>query len=232
MNGLQDSVVLITGAKGGLGTFVTNAFLDAGATVAGTSRSIRDSDFPHARFAAFPAELPGADAAASVVAAVVSRFGRLDVLVHTVGGFAGGMPAAQTDDRTLDEMLDVNLRSFFHISRAAIPVMRGRGGGRIIGVGSKAALEPGPGIAAYSASKAALVALVRAIAAEEREHGINANVVLPATMDTRANRAANPGADFSRWVPPAHVARVIVSLASDDFSSVNGAAIPVYGREM
>lgn len=231
MTGLQGKVVLITGAKGGLGTFVTNAFLEAGATVAGTSRSIKDSDFPHSRFVAFPAGLSSAEAAQPVVDAVTARFGRLDVLVHTVGSFAGGISLPDTDERMLDQMLDVNLRSFFHVSRATIPLMRDQGMGRIIGIASRAAVEPGPGASAYNISKAALVALIRTIAVENRDRGINANVVLPGTMDTPANRAASPGADFSRWVPPSHVARVIVSLASEDYSSVSGAAIPVYGGD-
>ena len=232
MNGLQGKVVLVTGAKGGLGAFVTNAFLEAGATVAGVSRSIQDSDFGHPRFAAFPAELSSADSARPVVAAVMERFGKLDVLVHTVGGFAGGSTLAETDDATLDQMLDVNLRSMFHMSRAVLPTMREQGAGRIIGIGSRAAVEPSVGTAAYSVSKAALVALVRSIAIENRDRGINANVVLPATLDTPANRKATPDADYTRWVPPAQVARVIVSLASEDYSSVSGAAVPIYGGEL
>ena len=96
MNGLQGKVVLVTGAKGGLGTFVTNAFLEAGATVAGASRSIQDSDFAHPRFAAFPAELSSPDSARPLVAGVLNRFGKLDVLVHTVGGFTGGSSVADT----------------------------------------------------------------------------------------------------------------------------------------
>jgi NAD(P)-dependent dehydrogenase (short-subunit alcohol dehydrogenase family) len=232
MSGLQGKVVLVTGAKGGLGTFVTNAFLEAGATVAGVSRSIQDSDFDHARFAAFPAELSSAESARPVVAAVTERFGKLDVLVHTVGGFAGGSALADTDEATLNQMLDVNLRSMFHMTRAVLPVMREHGTGRIIGIGSRAAVEPGAGAAAYSVSKAALVALIRAIAIENRDRGINANVVLPGTLDTPANRKAMPDADYKRWVPPAQVARVIVSLASDDYSAVSGAAVPIYGGDL
>jgi NAD(P)-dependent dehydrogenase (short-subunit alcohol dehydrogenase family) len=200
--------------------------------VAGTSRSIKDADFEHPRFIAFPAELSSAESARPVIDAVTSRFGRLDVLVHTVGGYAGGRPLTETDDRTLDSMLDINLRSFFHVARAVIPVMRDQRLGRIVGIASKAAVDPGSGACAYSVSKAALVALVRAIAVENRDRGINANVVLPGTMDTPANRAATPDADFSRWVPPSHVARVIVALASEDCASVSGAAIPVYGGEL
>ncbi len=232
MDGLQGKVALITGAKGGLGTFVTNALLESGATVAGTSRSIKDGDFDHPRFIPFPAELSTAESAPPVIEAVLARFGRLDILVHTVGGFAGGATVAGTNDDVLDRMFDVNLRSMFHVCRAAIPAMREQGFGRIIGVASRAAVDPAPGSSAYNIAKAALVALVRSIAVENRDCGINANVVMPGTMDTPANRVSSPDADFSRWIPPAHVARVIVSLASDHYASVTGAAIPVYGSEL
>lgn len=119
----------------------------------------------------------------------------------------------------------------FHVSRAVIPVMREQGSGRVISIGSRSAVEPIAGSGAYSVSKAALVALIRSIAVENRDYGINANIVLPGTMDTPANRKASPDADFSRWVPPHQVARVIVSLASEDYAAVNGAAIPIYGGE-
>lgn len=115
MNGLQGKVVVITGAKGGLGSFVTNAFLEAGATVAGVSRSIQDSDFEHPRFTAFPAELASAESARPLVAAVMARFGKLDVLVHTVGGYAGGLPVADTDEGTLEQ--NARRESPIHVSR-------------------------------------------------------------------------------------------------------------------
>ena len=232
MHGLQGKVALITGAKGGLGTFVTRAFLDAGANVAGTSRSIHTSDFDHERFTAIPAELSTSEAARSVVDAALASYGRIDVLVHTVGGFAGGVPVAETDDATFAQMMDVNLRSAFLITRAVLPVMRDQQSGRLIAIGSKAAVDGNRNAGAYSASKSALIALMRAVAVENRDRGIAANVILPGTMDTPANRAANPEADFRKWVSPEQVARAIVWLASDEHGEVSGAAIPVYGQEL
>src|SRR5690242_8508952 len=111
---LREKVVLITGAKGGLGTFVTNVFLEAGARVFGVSRSIADSDFPYEGFTAMPAELSSSGSARDLVDAVVARSGRIDGLVHLMGGFAGGQPVAETEDATLERMLDLNLRSAFH----------------------------------------------------------------------------------------------------------------------
>ncbi|PYT21213.1 MAG: hypothetical protein DMG57_39340 [Acidobacteria bacterium] len=232
MHQLENKIALITGAKGGLGTFVTKAFLAAGAQVAGVSRSIQRSDFPDARFIPIAAELSTADHARAAVNQVLERFQRIDILVHLVGGFAGGKPVAETDDATLEHLLDVNLRSAFYLSRAVIPPMRRAGAGRIIAIGSRLALEPVANVAAYSLSKAALVSLVRTIALENKEAAMTANIILPGTMDTAVNRAADPKADFSTWVHPAQVASLAVWLASGDASDVNGAAIPIYGKAL
>ena len=232
MSGLENKVALITGAKGGLGTSVTQAFLAAGATVAGSSRSIQASDFPHPGFTPMPAELSSADAARALADGVAARFGRIDILVHVVGGFAGGKPVAETDDATLERMLDLNLRSVFHVARAVIPHMRRQGGGRIVAVGSRAAVEPQALVGAYSASKAAMVSLVHTLALENQDLGITVNAVLPGTMDTPQNRAGEPGADFSKWVPTEKVASTILWLASDAGSHVSGSAVPVYGRSL
>jgi NAD(P)-dependent dehydrogenase (short-subunit alcohol dehydrogenase family) len=228
---LQGRVILITGAKGGLGTFVTNSFLEAGARVFGVSRSIADSDFPHPNFSAVAAELSDGERARQVVENVVGKAGRIDGLVHLVGAFAGGHSVAETDDATLDKMLDLNLRSAFHMIRAILPIMRAQGAGRIVGIGSKAAAEPAALAGVYGASKAALVSLIRTIARENVDRNVSANVVLPGTMDTPANRAAMPTADYSKWVHPGQVAKLLVHLASDQASQISGAVIPIYGGE-
>jgi NAD(P)-dependent dehydrogenase (short-subunit alcohol dehydrogenase family) len=229
---MKGKVVLVTGANGGLGTYVTRAFLDVGATVIGTSRKIQSSDFNSPNFTAVPADISSSEGAKVVVDLVVARFGRLDVLAHTVGGFAGGQSIADTGDATFERMLDVNLSSVFHILRAAIPALRRTGDGRIIAIGSRAALEPGAGVGAYSASKAAMVSLIRTAAAENKDAGLRVNVILPGTMDTPANRNAMPNADFSKWVRPASVANLITWLAGDAGTDVNGAVIPVYGSDV
>lgn len=226
---LHGRVILITGAKGGLGTFVTNSFLEAGARVFGVSRSIADSDFPHPNFSAVAAELSDGDRARQVADAVVNKAGRIDGLVHLVGAFVGGRSVAETDDATLDKMLDLNLRSAFHVIRAILPIMRAQGAGRIVGIGSKAAAEPAALAGVYGASKAALVSLIRTIARENADVHVSANVVLPGTMDTPANRAADPNADYSKWVHPCQVAKLLVHLVSDQASQVSGAVIPIYG---
>jgi NAD(P)-dependent dehydrogenase (short-subunit alcohol dehydrogenase family) len=228
---LQRRVILITGAKGGLGTFVTNSFLEAGAQVFGVSRSIVDSDFSSPHFSAVAAELSDGERARQVAEAVMNKAGRIDGLVHLVGAFAGGKSVAETDDATLDKMLDLNLRSAFHVIRAVLPIMQEQSSGRIIAIGSKAAVEPAVMAGVYAASKAALVSLIRTVARESVDLNVSANIVLPGTMDTPANRSADPGADFSKWVHPCQVAKLLVHLVSDQASQVSGAVIPIYGGE-
>jgi NAD(P)-dependent dehydrogenase (short-subunit alcohol dehydrogenase family) len=226
---LENKVALITGATGGLGSAVTRTFLSAGATVAGSSTSVETAGILDPNFTPLRARLSSLAAARSLVDEVLAKLHRIDILVHVVGGFAGGKPVAQTDDTTLEQMLDLNLRTLFHAVRAVVPHMRKQGSGRIVAVGGRAAVDPQPVIGAYSASKAAMLSLVQTLALENKDRQITANVVLPATMDTPANRAGDPGADFTKWVPTEKVASVILWLASDAASHVNGAAIPVYG---
>ena len=226
---MTGKVVLVTGANGGLGTYVTQAFLDAGATVIGTSRKIQQSDFDSPNFAALPAEISTHEGAKALLDQVVARFSRLDILAHTVGGFAGGQSVAETDDATFQRMFDLNLNATFHLLRAALPAMRKTGNGRIIAIGSRAAAEPGANVGAYSASKAAMVSLIRTVALENTDAGITANVILPGTMDTPTNRKSMPDADFSKWVQPTSVASLILWLAGGAGKDMNGAVIPVYG---
>jgi NAD(P)-dependent dehydrogenase (short-subunit alcohol dehydrogenase family) len=228
MNG---KIVLVTGANGGLGTSVTQAFLEAGATVVGTSQSIQQSAFGSANFTALPADVSKLEGSKRLVDEIVGRFGKLDVLAHTVGGFAGGQSVADTDDGTLQRMLDVNVQATFHILRAAIPALNKTGDGRIIAIGSRQAVQPGRNVGAYSASKAAMVSLIQTVALENTKAGLKANVILPGTMDTPGNRQAMPNADFSKWVQPSSVAGLMVWLAGEAGRDVNGAVIPIYGAE-
>ena len=228
---MKGKVVMVTGANGGLGASVTNALLNAGATVAGVSRHIQPSDFNHAGFAALAAEISSGASAKKAVDTIIARFGKLDAVVHTVGGFAGGASIVDTDDATFQRMVDLNLNSAFYLLRAVIPHLRKSGSGRLIAIGSRAALEPGRGVSAYSASKAALVSLVRTAALENKDSGMTANTILPGTIDTPANRKAMPGADFSKWVRPEAIASLTVWLCGEGGKEINGAAIPVYGVE-
>jgi NAD(P)-dependent dehydrogenase (short-subunit alcohol dehydrogenase family) len=228
---MSKPTILITGAKGGLGTYVTQAFLTANANVIGTARNIAPTDFPHPNFTAEPADLSTLQAAQTLIDQIVQKHGTLDGLVHLVGAFAGGKSIAETDDATLTQMLDINLRSAFNVIRAALPHMRRQGSGRIAAIGSIAAIEPQAMSGAYAASKAALVSLIRTTARENRDKSITANIVLPGTMDTPANRAAMPNADPAKWVHPNQVAQLLVHLILGESSQISGAVIPIAGTD-
>ena len=219
---MDGKIVLITGAKGGLGTTVTQQFLNSGATVVGASRSIKPSDFPGPRFMAMPIDFTDPAAVGRMTGEIIARYGKIDALVHLLGGFAGGHSVAETSDATWEQMRDLNLTSAFYVLRVVIPHMRKAQNGRIVAVGSLAAVEPHAGLGAYVTFKTALAALVRTVALENADAHITANLVLPGTMDTPGNRASQPDADFSKWVQPGDVARLILWLVADQAAQVNG----------
>ena len=217
--------VLITGANGGLGTAVCQEFLASGAKVIGVAREWKES----APFTTISADVTTEASCESMVKQAL-ELGPVDALVHLVGGFAGGSPVAETTDQTWDSMMNINLRAAFCCMRAALKPMQAAGRGRIVAIGTRMAVEPSPNFAAYAVSKAALVALIKNVAAEGQKFGVTANVVLPSTIDTPVNRAAMPKADFSRWVAPPSIAKLLVFLTSDAAADTNGAVIPIYGR--
>ena len=224
-------VVLVAGGTGGLGKAVALAFLEAGARVAVTYRNPDEyaaleavaGDAARGRLSGHAVDVTDE----SAVRRLVNELGRLDALVNCVGGFAGGTKLWETDAKTFDRMLDLNLRPGLVLCRAAVPAMLARGGGAIVNVASRAAVDHGAGLAAYAASKAAAVALVDSLAADLAGTNVRANSVLPSIIDTEANRRAMPKADFSKWPKPEEIARVILFLCGDDARLIRGAAIPV-----
>jgi NAD(P)-dependent dehydrogenase (short-subunit alcohol dehydrogenase family) len=234
---LKDRVAVITGGTGALGRSVTLHFLREGAHCAVPYRSeaeknelVHEAAPDAGRLFCMRADLTQLEPLDAFVAAVVERFGGIDILLNLAGAFAGGTPVAETDPATFDRLLDVNLRSVFLVSRAVIPHLVRRGGGKIVSVAARAALQGIAGLAAYSASKAGVITLTQAMADELRDQNVQVNCILPSTIDTPANRRAMPEADHSRWVAPAEIARVLAFLASDDSRAISGAAVPVYGR--
>lgn len=171
-----------------------------------------------------------ADDGPEQAAAAAAEVGELRALVNLVGGFAQGERLHEADPAQMQKMIDLNLNTALAASRAALPRMIEAGGGSIVCVGTRAALEPFSGGAAYAISKAAVLALVRSLDVEYRDDLVRANAVLPSVIDTPANREGMPDADFDAWVKPAEIARVIRFLCSLDSAPISGAAIPVYGR--
>jgi NAD(P)-dependent dehydrogenase (short-subunit alcohol dehydrogenase family) len=226
---LQGQVAIVTGASGALGSDVAKSLLTAGATVVAVDRANAGSASQESGLTRFSANLTDAREVKQLIASVFAKFGRIDVLVHVMGGFAGGASVAETDDATWQKMMDINLNAAFYVLRAVVPVMRQAEHGRIIAIGSRQAVQPAAGVGAYSSSKAALVSLVQTVALENTDKNIRANVILPGTMDTPANRASMPKANLAKWVSTSHVADLVVMLAGDVGVEINGAAIPVYG---
>lgn len=229
---MKGKVVLITGAKGGLGSFITQRFLTDGATVVGTSRSISKEHFPHPNFTALPVDFTKSASVRDAVESIMSRFSRLDILVHVLGGFAGGQAVSETDDSAWEQMRDLNLTAAFYVLRVAIPHLRNSGKGRIVAIGSLTAVEPHAGLGAYVTFKAALTTLIHTVALENKDSGLTANVVLPGTMDTPGNRKAMPGAEFSTWVQPADVADLVLWLADERAGHITGTAVAIDGSHV
>ncbi|MEZ5351280.1 MAG: SDR family NAD(P)-dependent oxidoreductase [Bryobacteraceae bacterium] len=220
---------IITGASGGLGSTVTGVFRGAGFRVAAVARHWgQPSGDPD--LVQVSADLSVRAGAELAVMQGLAALGGIDAVVHLAGGFRGGANVEDTTDADWDLMLNLNLRSAVHLMRAAIPIMRAQGRGRIVLVGSKAALEASPGLGAYAASKAALVSLAASASAELRDTGITVNTLLPSTIDTPANRDAMGDEQAAKWVKPASLASLMLWLCSDAGRDVTGAAIPVYGR--
>ena len=230
----SDRVVIVTGAAGNLGSAVARAFQAAGAKLVLVDRAPERLQrlFPDlvdsaSHLLATSVDLLDAEAVTKTVEETVQRFGRIDVLVNTAGGYRAGTPLHETPAETWDFMLDLNARTVLITSQAVIPHLLEQGAGKIVNVAARAALKGGRNMAAYSAAKSAVVRLTESMAAELKPQAINVNCVLPSTIDTPQNRAAMPKADHSRWVKPEDLADVILFLASDAARAVHGAAIPV-----
>ena len=229
-------VVLVTGGTGGLGRAVSLAFLSEGAKVIVTYRQQKELEALKRGAGEKAGSLQGnavdvtdEDAVKQLVSKIVAEHGRLDAVVNAVGGYAGGVKLWEMDTKVFDQMLALNLRSGYTISRAAVPAMLKQKRGAIVNVVSKAAVDHAAGAGAYAASKAAALALMDSLAADVKGTGVRVNSILPSIIDTEINRKVMPGADFANWPKPEEIARVILFLCSDDAKVIHGAAVPVYG---
>jgi NAD(P)-dependent dehydrogenase (short-subunit alcohol dehydrogenase family) len=233
----SNTVVAITGAAGNLGAATARAFLNAHATLVLLDRSPDRLPqlFPElagnpAHYLATGVDVNDAEAVAAVVTEAVTRFGHIDALINTAGGYRAGTPLHETPLGDWDFLLNLNGRSVFTVCRAFVPQMLKQGAGRIVNIASRGALVGDAGAAPYSASKSVVLRLTESLSAELKNRGINVNCILPGLIDTPPNRAAMPKADYSKWVTPEALAEVILFLTSDAASAIHGAALPVYGR--
>jgi NAD(P)-dependent dehydrogenase (short-subunit alcohol dehydrogenase family) len=232
----ENRAALVTGATGALGSAVALDLISNGIRVATPYRSQEEYDNLVRRAGGLkenlfgmPADLTRSGDVERAVAAVVERWGRLDYLIAVAGGFAADK-SYETDERTWDHMFNLNLRAVYLAVRAVTPTMIRQNFGRIVTVSSAAILHGGgAGIAAYAISKNAVWQLSEILADELKDYEIHVHCVLPGTMDTAANRAAMPKADFSKWVKTEDVARVIRTLLTDDLRAVRSVAVPVLG---
>jgi NAD(P)-dependent dehydrogenase (short-subunit alcohol dehydrogenase family) len=233
----SEQVAVVAGGTGGLGKAVSLAFLREGAKTVVTYRkeeeflALKDAGGSNRSFLqGYPIDVTDESASAELISRIVVDHGKLDALVNTVGGYAGGTKLWDLNATVLEQMLALNLRSGFVLSRAVLPAMLRAGHGSIVNVAAKAALDHGAGAGAYAASKAAAVALMDSLAGDCKGTGVRVNSILPSIIDTAANRKAMPGADFATWPKPEDIATVVLFLCSDKARTIHGASIPVYGN--
>ena len=234
---MSDPVAILTGATGWLGTALTTRLLAKGYRIGATYLIPDEADeyeerFPYDedRLVLRRVNAVEREKIDGFMASIASRFGRVDVVGALVGGWAGGRDVADTDDIRFDRMIDLNLRSAFCTVRAAIPYLEAGGGGRILLVGSRAAVDTPPGQAAFNIAKAGVVSLAKTAALELEEADITVNVILPSVIDTPATRATLPYSDYVKWPTPDEIAAVAEYILTGESGVMSGAAVPVYGK--
>jgi NAD(P)-dependent dehydrogenase (short-subunit alcohol dehydrogenase family) len=230
---VKEKVAVISGASGGLGSVVSHRFYEAGArlVLVGTRPGGVEAlanELDQKRTVPVAANLVDPAEAEQVVKTTQERFGRVDILLNLAGGFGGGMPVSEMEIELLNKMLDINLKTSYNLSRAAIKPMLDQKWGRIVNTGSRDATQGRAKYSAYAISKAAVLRLTESMAAEVKDYNITVNAILPGTIDTEANRQSMPQADFSKWVKPATIAETLLFLVQEE-TAINGASIPLYG---
>lgn len=233
---LRDRVILIGGATGGLGSAVAREFAKTEARLALTSTSseeldelAQELDLPNKRILVSTVDATDPESVDRLISTIVERFDGLHILLNTIGGWGGGKTVAETPVDQWEWMLTLNLRSAFLLSQAVLPHMLEAGWGRIVHTSSKTAVKPRTKEVGYAVAKMGVVRLTEVIAAEVKGSGVTANVVLPSIIDTPANRRMMSSADYSKWVPPVHIAATMRFLCSDAAASINGDQVPIYG---
>lgn len=236
MYNFTGQTALVTGAAGNLGRALTAGLRTAGAKVVAVEHRLaflEETFGPqanHTDLLYLQADLTNPDDVAQMADKAIAWAGRIHFLANIAGGFKMGERVYETELKTWEFLLNLNAKSVLLTSRALVPHMLAQGGGKIVNIGARAALQGAADMSSYIVSKAAVIRLTESLAAEVKDKNINVNCILPGTIDTPQNRAAMPKADFAKWVHPDHLVSVMLFLASDAAVAINGAAIPVYGR--
>jgi NAD(P)-dependent dehydrogenase (short-subunit alcohol dehydrogenase family) len=233
---MEDRVVMISGATGGLGQVAAKEFAKRGArlVLASTSREklgdlAADVGQPDERILTHAVKLDEPTAARFVVDAAIQKFGRVDVLLHLVGGWSGGKGVADLDTKEIDSMLRQHLWTTVHLAQAVIPSMRAARWGRIMVISSPTASQPVAKRAPYAIGKAAQEALVLTLAQELKGSGVTANLVLVQTIDTNRERQRKPATSNANWTTPEEITATLLHLCAEEAAMINGARIPLYG---
>jgi NAD(P)-dependent dehydrogenase (short-subunit alcohol dehydrogenase family) len=228
-----NKIVLVTGGTGALGRAITAAFIASDAKV--VSSYVIDREIEQLKKESkavvelIKTDVTKEEEVEKLVLSVISKYGRIDVLVNVVGGYLGGKSVSELDEKEWDLMMTMNLKSAFLISKHVIPQMVSSKYGKIMHVSSRTGLKSSGYDSAYAASKSGLIRLVESLSEEVKDSNINVNCIMPSTIDTEANRRAMPTADHSKWVKLQDLANVVLFLCSDEANVITGAAIPTYG---
>ncbi|MBI1828936.1 MAG: SDR family oxidoreductase [Thaumarchaeota archaeon] len=232
----EGKVVLITGGTGSLGREVCLAFLKSNTVAAITH--VTDKEIPQLestlgdlmkKVILLKADIGDEQQVKNMVFDVMKKYGHIDILINVVGGYVGGKKVTEMTEKEWDLMMNLNLKTAFLISKHVVEQMVRQGSGKVVHVAARLGLKGIGGNSAYGASKSGLIRLVESLSDEVKDKNINVNCIMPSIIDTGANRKDMPNADFSKWVKPSEIARVMLFLASGDSRQIHGAAIPVYG---
>jgi NAD(P)-dependent dehydrogenase (short-subunit alcohol dehydrogenase family) len=225
---MQGTVAIVTGGTGAIGSAVVSKLLNEGATVIVADRAFRESS--EERLCYVETDVTAEESVRSMVARVVADHGTVHALFNIAGGFRYGPAIEDLEVTDWESMINLNLKSAFLCMKHVLPTMKKQKYGRIVSVAARSGLKGDPMVAPYAVSKAGVILLTQTAAEENKAYGVTVNAVLPSVVDTPANRASMPDADFDTWVALPDLAEVMIFLASERARAVTGAALPVYHR--
>lgn len=231
-----DKVVVVTGGSGNLGSAMARGFAEAGAKLALVDLHQERLDKVVGELVGqshrgFVGDLSAPDKVQALVDEIAAHFGQIDVLVHTVGGFAAGQPVHEAGIDVLEKMIALNVRPLYLMGGTVARHMIEKGvQGKMVFILARSGLKGAKNQGAYTASKAAAIRIMESMSAELKDFGINVNGISPSIIDTPPNRSDMPNADFSKWVSPAQLAEAAMFLASEGAAAFHGTNLEVYGR--